>query len=306
MKSHKMIEKPLVSVCIFSYNYEDYIAKAIESVLCQETNFKFEIIIGDDFSTDKSKSIIEDYAAKYSSIIKFSFNLKNKGGTYNWINTMNACQGKYIALLDGDDYFTDVKKLQIQFDCLEKNKGAVLCFHAVEEIYKDHFEKNTIIRFDKEIYHIEDFLIQGWFIRTSTTFFKNGILPQNPPRWVYDFPYRYDTIMHVFLGMKGHSIYIDRPMSIWLKHPKGMSVELLKDRIKSFQIEINMACKLNDHTGYYYNKIVEKYCSIVYARLFLYLIQNKHFAITIKLFPKLVSKSNWKIIGQSILNKIIK
>ena len=295
-----------VSVCVFTYNYENYLALALESILKQKCNFPIEIVIGDDLSTDNTRKISEQYFSRYPDIIRLSFNETNIGGTHNWVKTISICKGKYIALLDGDDYFTDVNKLQNQFDCLENNDDAVLCFHAVEEIYEGEENRNTIVRFDKERYGVEDFLSRGWFIRTGSTFFKNGILPKNPPPWVYDFPYRYDTIMHVLLGLKGITIYIDEPMSVWLKHSKGMSGELLKDKVKNFYSEINMACKLNEHTGYKYDKIVKKYVSILYAGIFLHLLRDKLWVSNFKVLPKLFIQANWNTIGKRIINRLSK
>jgi len=267
-------EIPRVSVCIFTFNYEKYLSQAIDSVLGQTTSFPIEIIIGDDCSTDATREIAENYHIKYPDIIRLSFNDTNKGGTYNWINTMNQCNGDYIALLDGDDYFTDQCKLQKQFDALEKDNEAVLCFHAVEEKYDDIQGKDKVVRFEKPNYTLEDFLTRGWFIRTGSTFFRNHLLPKQPPSWVFNFPYRYDTILHVFLGVNGHAIYIDDVMSVWRKHQKGMSYVLLERAISNISKEIEMALQLDDFTNKTFHSRVKKYCNIQYSGMCLYLLKT--------------------------------
>jgi glycosyltransferase involved in cell wall biosynthesis len=121
--------KPLVSVSIITYNQENYIRQTIDSVLEQKTNFDFEICIGNDGSTDRTSLICDEYAEKYNQKVRIFHRDRNNfpkpyihSGRRNFIETMAACKGKYIALLDGDDYWTDPSKLQKQVEYLEKNE----------------------------------------------------------------------------------------------------------------------------------------------------------------------------------------
>ena len=297
---------PKVSVCIFSYNFRNYIGQALESVLCQKTNFDFEIIIGDDFSTDGSQEILSSFQEKHPNVISVIYNEKNMGGTINWIRTINACSGKYIALLDGDDYFTDENKLQKQFDKMELDDNCVLCFHSVEEKYENNSELNVTTKFDNKKYHLRDFLSQGWFIRTGSTMFRNSILPSQPPNWVYKFPYRYDTIIHVFLGMKGYAVYIDEVMSVWRKHKKGMSQEFLKDRIANVQTEISLANQLNSFTAHKYEKVVKRYCAKQYSEMLWYLLKTGQWIKNLKLFSQALMKADFRAFFMKIVNKLRK
>src|ERR1700739_2391661 len=113
--------KPLISVCMITYNHEKYIAQAIESVLAQKTNFPVELVIGDDYSTDSTRKICLDYKKKHPDILKLRFPDKNMGMMPNFIANLKECDSRYIALLEGDDYWTDPYKLQKQFDFLEAN-----------------------------------------------------------------------------------------------------------------------------------------------------------------------------------------
>ncbi|MDN5292277.1 MAG: hypothetical protein PWQ06_2516 [Anaerophaga sp.] len=124
-------DTPLVSVWMITYNHERYIAQAIEGVLMQKTNFKIELVIGEDCSTDNTAQIIKEYEKKYPQIIKPRFNQTNLGVIPNMIKTLNECTGKYIALCEGDDYWTDPYKLQKQVDFLEKNPDHIMCFTNV-------------------------------------------------------------------------------------------------------------------------------------------------------------------------------
>lgn len=248
-----------VSVCVFTYNYANYIAQALDSILLQKCSFPVEIIIGDDLSTDNTRDIARKYQALYPDIIRLSFNETNIGGTRNWIKTMKQCRGKYIALLDGDDYFTDPLKLQKQYDALEKNSDAVLCLHGVEEKYEDVIGADKIVLFNRDEYYLEDFLRKGWFVRTSSTFFRNNIVFDEPPEWVYDFPYRYDTILHVFLCSNGKAINLKEVMSVWRKHSKGMSAQLIEQGLNNMKQEIALAAKLNEYTNKVHQDEVKDY-----------------------------------------------
>ena len=101
---------PLVSICVITYNQEKYIAQAIDGVLMQQTDFPIELIIGEDCSPDNTRKICLDYKNKYPDKIKLLLPDKNKGSMRNFIDTMQAANGKYIALCEGDDYWTDWQK----------------------------------------------------------------------------------------------------------------------------------------------------------------------------------------------------
>jgi glycosyltransferase involved in cell wall biosynthesis len=120
---------PIVSVVMIAYNVEQYIAEAIESVLVQKTNFKVELVIGEDCSTDSTLQIALEYQCKYPEVIRVLKREKNLGLTPNCVDTHNHCNGKYIALLDSDDYWTSDEKLQKQIAFLESNPEYSGCAH---------------------------------------------------------------------------------------------------------------------------------------------------------------------------------
>ncbi len=138
------INQPVVSVRCITYNHENYIAQALDGFLMQKTNFPFEVIVHDDASPDKTADIVREYEKKYPAIIKAIYQTENqyskRDGTIARI--MNeACKGKYIALCEGDDYWIDENKLQMQVDFLEENPEYGMCFHGALE----HFEDGTVI-----------------------------------------------------------------------------------------------------------------------------------------------------------------
>jgi len=128
-KVREHIPEPLLSVRIVTYQHVDYIAQCLDNVLCQVTNFPFEILIGEDASTDGTRAIVFGYADRYPEKIRVITSDMNVGVKANGQRVRSACRGKYIALLEGDDYWTDPLKLQKQVDFLEANPDYSLCYH---------------------------------------------------------------------------------------------------------------------------------------------------------------------------------
>jgi glycosyltransferase involved in cell wall biosynthesis len=127
---------PLVSVCVTTYNHEHYIAQAIESVLGQRTTFAVEVVVGEDCSTDNTLAICREYEKNYPDRVRVVASESNIGMHHNYRRTIEACRGKYIAMLDGDDWFSDMDKLQIQVEQLEKS-GAAMCYTRSERRGED-------------------------------------------------------------------------------------------------------------------------------------------------------------------------
>lgn len=122
----------MVSVIMTTYNHERYIAEAIESVLRQQTSFGVEIVVGEDCSTDRTMAIVRDYERQYPDGIRVVTSAENVGWRRNYRRTIAAARGKYIALLDGDDYFTHRKKLQMQVELLEQYPDVGMCYTRSE------------------------------------------------------------------------------------------------------------------------------------------------------------------------------
>ncbi|WP_432714745.1 glycosyltransferase family 2 protein [Pedobacter sp.] len=123
-----------LSVCCITYNHEQYIAQALDGFLMQKTNFPIEILIGEDCSTDATKSIIELYCEKFPGKIRLISYEKNIGAIKNHNNVLNQAKGKYLAMCDGDDFWTDPLKLQKQVDFLESNPEYIMCCHYTKVI----------------------------------------------------------------------------------------------------------------------------------------------------------------------------
>ena len=170
----------LVSVCCITYNHEPYIVQALNGFLMQKTSFPFEVLIHDDASTDRTADIIREYEKKFPKLIKPIYQKENQYSkgftavTATW--NFPRAQGKYIALCEGDDYWIDENKLQIQVDFLERNPEYTMCFH--DAVVVNELENEV----DSFSYHVieKDYsateLFENWVVPTASMLFKKEIL----------------------------------------------------------------------------------------------------------------------------------
>lgn len=129
-----------------TYNHEAYLAQAIESVLAQQTSFGVELVLGDDCSTDSTAAICREYAEKYPGRVRFVTGQRNVGWRANYLRTFEACRGKYVAYCDGDDWWSDPRKLQMQADLLESDPRAGCAIRAPATITRTPASPNPTTR----------------------------------------------------------------------------------------------------------------------------------------------------------------
>lgn len=229
----KLSNKIKVSIIILTYNHENYIKKAIESVLAQKTNFVFELIIADDFSSDSTEDIIKQTLLNYSNYgnITYNRNNKNEGVMKSWIKAHNKIKGEYFAICEGDDYWTDEFKLQKQIDFLEHHKDFAICFHNVQVNYIDipfpNFELNSNLKTD--IFTIDDLIgeTEIWFMATASLVIRMASI-KTIPKWIIKS--KSGDIPLIILASKNGKIkYLPDLMAVYQKHSKGMSMTDYKD-----------------------------------------------------------------------------
>lgn len=216
-------EQPFVSIVCITYQHKDFIGDALNSLLMQETNFPFEIIVRDDASIDGTREIIESYAKKYPNIIKTILEIENQysKGVKAFSSTIPRANGKFIAICEGDDYWCDVSKLEKQVNMLLAHPECVVTYHdavylstACDSKPKTLLDKSGRKGFSrKELLHYS-------FMPTLTLCFKNVIK---------EFPEEYnnvlngDTFIISLLGRYGNAIYVDdiKP-AIYREHEGGI------------------------------------------------------------------------------------
>lgn len=205
-----------VSCHIITYNQIDYISKCIDSVLMQKTNFSIEIIIGDDNSTDGTRELLLKYANEYPDLIKLNLReLRGTGlpGKQNFLTTLEMCSGEYIAMLEGDDYWTDPFKLQKQVDFLEANPDYVLCFHQVTILKPDGTIVEDFITKVPENYEtIETLARFGNYIHTPSVVYRN-IIPTLP--FEFEVTPIGDYFIYMMLAEHGKVKYMKEKMATY-------------------------------------------------------------------------------------------
>lgn len=212
------MNKPKVSIVTITYNHEKYVRDALESFLNQKTDFIFEIIIADDCSTDKTPDIIKEYSKNYPTIINPILRGKNIGAVNNSIDALKRAKGEYIALCEGDDYWTDDNKLQKQVDFLDKNKEYALCFHPVKVFFEDQTNKNYIFpkSSDKSKFTTRKLLMDN-FIQTNSVMYRRRNY-KNIPTNVMPL----DWYLHLYHAQFGKIGFINQVMSAYRRHSGGI------------------------------------------------------------------------------------
>jgi len=229
-----------VSVSITAHNREDFIREAIDSVLMQETKFDYEIVIGEDCSTDRTRDVVLSYQGKYPNKIRVLLHEKNLGLNKNFVAVIQSCRGQYIALLDDDDYWTSPQKLQKQVDFLDAHPECSMCFHDSRHFHEDGTKEDAFIDLprQREIFHLED-LRWGPFIPTSSTMYRHGIFGEFP-RWFSEMN-AHDWPLHILNAQCGSLGYIDETLSATRIHQGGdwngrNTIEQYKYAIKDCEI----------------------------------------------------------------------
>jgi glycosyltransferase involved in cell wall biosynthesis len=235
---------PMVSVCVVTYNHVNYIKQCLDGILNQKIDFDVEILLGDDASTDGTREICVEYARKYPDKIKLFLhhrenNIKIGGkptGRFNFLYNLYSAQGKYIALCDGDDYWTDAAKLQMQVVFLENNCEYEMCFTNTRiiddlgNVKHEEFIKGVL----KTTYHHKDMPIWS---PALTRVFKNrdfNILNGKVPG--------VDDFMLVYQSTLGKIKYFKKITSSYRVHDKGIYSLISRAKKYEHKIKTNLAC----------------------------------------------------------------
>lgn len=209
---------PKVSIVTISYNQADYIETALESFVSQEVNFPFEIIVADDASKDKTQTIVRRFEKAYPHLFNNILRKKNVGAQRNFKEAILTARGEYIALCEGDDFWTDTSKLKRQVDFLEENKEYAFCFHPVRVFYEDGKKKDYIYPSkDNDRQMNLEGLMRENFIQTNSVMYRRQKYNDLP---VDILPL--DWYLHLFHAQYGKIGFIDKVMGAYRRHDKGM------------------------------------------------------------------------------------
>jgi len=248
----------LVSISCTTFNQAPFIRECLDSFLMQQTNFAFEIVIHDDASTDGTREIIEEYCKKYPDLFFPIFQTENQysKGVRGMMPKFNfpRCRGKYIALCEGDDYWTDPLKLQKQVDFLEENEDYVFSMGRVHFHYQKTGKilpkKELINPLKKEYFTLKDYLKQP-FSQTSSFLFRNTYEPF--PSWMSEVMAGDQSMVVIVAGKKGKIKFHDDEFSVYRVNEnslmQGNMMRVLKNNFQTFRI-------WNKHLDYEFNSLI--------------------------------------------------
>lgn len=214
----------MISVILITYNHEEYIRQALESIINQKTQYRYEVIVGDDCSKDNTQSIISEYQNRYPDKIFPVLRTKNVGGKRNMYDIMFRCKGKYIAFLEGDDYWTDDLKLEKQISFLENNPEYIACahrFHVVNRYGESYYDRDLLVQFvsdssytlkdfenGKMVSHLNSIVYQNIYRQKGKEFFKFWLEFDNMTG---------DAVINLILVLMGNVYCMQEDMSAYRK-----------------------------------------------------------------------------------------
>ena len=185
----------------------------------QQTDFDFEVVIGEDCSTDNTRKICEKYANRYPSV-KLLESKKNLGLVKNWKRVLTHCTGEYIAMCEGDDYWTDPLKLQRQVDFLDKNPDFTLCFHNRNYQKGDYISDELHCNYGKETHFVHEEILNAR-IHTLTVVFRNILKEKPVPDVFFTLPL-IDNVVWTHLSRFGKAAYLDFVGATYRLHENGV------------------------------------------------------------------------------------
>ncbi|MBE6584719.1 MAG: glycosyltransferase [Ruminococcaceae bacterium] len=253
-----------VSVICNTYNHELYIREALNGFVMQKTNFAFEVLVHDDASTDNTAAIIREFEEKYPDIIKPIYQTENQYSKKVGITVtyqLPRAMGKYIAMCEGDDYWTDETKLQKQFDALEAHPSVDICAHAADQVDANTKKLLSVIapRPQKCIIPVEDVIMgEGGFVATNSLMCKKSLY-YDLPRFRKNFMLDYTFQIHGALC--GGMLYLPDNMAAYRFMAVGSwSSKRANDR--SFRQQLlekkqRMLLELDEDTNYLYNEVIK-------------------------------------------------
>ena len=237
------MESPVVSICCLTYNHEPYIRQCLDGFVMQKTNFPIEILIHDDASTDRTQDIIREYEAKYPNIIKPIYQKENQyskgipiGITFN----MSRAQGKYVAMCEGDDYWTDPYKLQKQVDFLESHPDYVMCSHRFDQYIQ---EKGILVEdADKDFkgadYDLQNLIGGKWLTQTLTVMYRRSALDL---KRYEQYGMSMDIILLYELLLHGKGYCFPEAMGVYRYHDGGVWSEVSQNRRRLIEFKARLA-----------------------------------------------------------------
>lgn len=257
-KAGEDTDEVILSVVLLTYNHERYIRTCLESIVLQKTSFKYELIVGDDASKDKTPEIILEYAAEYPDIVVPVIREKNLGAVANLADLLKIAKGKYIAGCEGDDYWMDNNKLQLQVEFLEKKKDYIACSHDIVIVNEDGTpaDKQYLTWISKtRDYSLKDYkgiMLPG---HPVALVFRNIFKTEEDPDILLDFHTAIaDRTLAVILSIRGKIYRMNKKMAAYRLHSSNKTnmTNSIYNNLRSYLIDYELNEKIEE---YIYTKL---------------------------------------------------
>jgi len=228
---NKVTKQPVVSVCVQTYQHVDYIAECLDSILMQKTSFDFEILLGEDDSSDGTRDICIKYAKKHPEKIKLFLHSRknviniegNPTGRFNLTHNLQNSNGKYIALCEGDDYWSDPLKLEKQVRILEKHPECIACHHWHKYQQDGQLGSAPLHGFYPEtVANVKRIFENKLRIKTRTVLYRNIFKNTALPDWFYNVAFG-DVPLSFIMGKYGNFYFLNEEMAVYRITGKGIS-----------------------------------------------------------------------------------
>ena len=284
-----------LSVFVVTYNQEKYIGQCLESIASQEVAFDYEVIVGDDCSTDQTGMICDKFAENHPNFHVYH-HPKNLGHVKNWEFVLNHCTGKYVAMIEGDDYWTNCHKLQQQVDFLDSHKDYVLSFHKVDLVYEqpDHPNETLFQHLEEREYSIRE-IYETWSVLTSSVVFRNDIGPVSFPKDIFFS----DIFLFLTIMQHGHAWCHDLHGVAYRRHnnnqSSSQSVRLVIQLYKQYCTMSHCFPELHDITEVnkrqYLHDIAYNFLHepSTLRYMFLYMFQHPGKALSVKYWRRIIN-----------------
>ncbi|MDD3876983.1 MAG: glycosyltransferase [Bacteroidales bacterium] len=298
-----------VSVIVITHNHENFISKTLDSILSQQTNFSFEIIVHDDASTDQTQEILKDYAERYNEKFKLFLSKTNEGPFESAKSAFQKTSGYYLTWLDGDDYWIYDQKLQKQVDFLDLNPSYSGCFHDAEirsfiseteklnesNAFHDKWKMYSQFNFYKPDFYPWDLLYRN-IIPTATLVFRKANL--SPDFFINNTSLKLSINWFLQLQIIRDSKfrYFNEVWSVYVDHPLGISK--IENQISFKKSNISYLKKLTEDT-YYSTMRKDIYASLCKEYLQLLHIQKKEKDIKLSSLMSYILYSFKRIVAES-------
>lgn len=239
------MNKPKVSIVCTVYKHEPYLRQCLDGFVMQKTTFPFEILVNDDCSPDNSAAIIREYEVKYPHLFRCIYQEENQysKGLLPWFEVLfPIAKGEYIAICEGDDYWTDPYKIQKQVDFMDSHKEYIACFHnAVVDTGDSKRLFNTLD--ENHFPTTEDIILRKWFISTQTLFYRNILTAY--PEWRRGIKNE-DYLLELLLAKVGKFYYMDDVMAVYRLEGQGVSSVMNSNKILMYDGLIHLLLKMKE------------------------------------------------------------